>query len=210
MFLTVCCADVVDAIAESSEAITREEVFDPLKGLLKYCHLCTSSLTTTTRSFAELNRTSMTKLMDVIVSGLNSQAEALASELESPDAEGLDSFRRPLEMYSFLLLWIITCAESVTNQKNSASARESNRGKQGKTKQSAAAKEQAAQWDCASQLQTAFDVMCKVLKLKLAKVWTLTSEKDTFVRCVPDCDLPNTFLVCTLGPPISLQRPKLA
>jgi hypothetical protein len=29
-------ADVVDAIAESSDAIAREEVFDALKGLLKY------------------------------------------------------------------------------------------------------------------------------------------------------------------------------
>jgi condensin complex subunit 1 len=128
----------------------------------------------------------MTKVMDVIVSGLNSQAEALGSELESPDAEGLESFRKPLEMYSFLLLWIITCAEAVSTQKSSASARESTRSKQGKSK-SAAAKEQAAQWDYTPQLQTAFDVMCKVLKLKLAKIWTLTSEKDTFVRFVPRC-----------------------
>lgn len=126
----------------------------------------------------------MTKLMDVIVSGLNSQAEVLASELESPGAESLESFRKPLEIYSFLLLWIITSAEAFTTHKNNASVRESTRGKQGKGKQSAAAKEQAAQWDCTPQLQTAFDVMCKVLKLKLAKVWTLTSEKDTFVRYI--------------------------
>ena len=132
----------------------------------------------------------MTKIMDVILSGLNSQAEALASELESPDAQGLDSFRKPLEMYSFLLLWIITCAETVAVQKHAVSVRES-RGKQSKAKQSAAAKEQATQWDCAPQLQTAFDVMCKVLKLKLAKIWTLTSEKDTFVRFLPCYDAPD-------------------
>jgi len=28
-------AEIVDSIAESSDAITREEVFDPLKGFLK-------------------------------------------------------------------------------------------------------------------------------------------------------------------------------
>ena len=132
----------------------------------------------------------MTKLMDVIVSGLNNQAEALASELESPESDCLDSFRKPLEMYSFLLLWIITCAETVAAQKHNASVRES-RAKQSKAKQSAASKEQAAQWDCTSQLQTAFDVMCKVLKLKLAKIWTLTSEKDTFVRFLPRYDAPD-------------------
>jgi condensin complex subunit 1 len=124
----------------------------------------------------------MTKLMDVIVSGLNSQAEALASELESPDAEGLDSFRKPLEMYSFLLLWIITCAENISTHKSTSTIKETTRGRQSKAKQAAAAKEQATHWDYTLQLQMAFDVMCKVLKLKLAKVWSLTSEKDTFVR----------------------------
>lgn len=120
--------------------------------------------------------------MDVIISGLNNQAEALASELESPDAEGLDSFRKPLEMYSFILLWIITSAESVGSQRSTSTSKEMTRGRQSKAKQVAAARDQAAHWDYSPQLQTAFDVMCKVLKLKLAKVWTLTSEKDTFVR----------------------------
>lgn len=126
----------------------------------------------------------MTKLTDVVVSGLNAQAEALASELESPDTEGLDSFRKPLEMYSFLLLWIITSAEAMCSQKASTT-KESARNRQSKAKQSSAsmAKDSAGQWEYTPQLQNAFDVMCKVLKLKLAKVWTLTSEKDTFVRC---------------------------
>ena len=126
----------------------------------------------------------MTKLMDVVVSGLNAQAEALASELESPDAEGLDSFRKSLEMYSFLLLWIITCAEVMGSQKTASAVKEPARGRQSKAKQSGASsvKDQICQWDYTPQLQTAFDVMCKILKLKLAKVWTLTSEKDTFVR----------------------------
>jgi condensin complex subunit 1 len=124
--------------------------------------------------------------MDVIVSGLNAQAEALASELESPDAEGLDSFRKPLEMYSFLLYWIVTCAETLATQKAASGSRDGGKGRQSKAKQAAAAKDQAAPWDYTPQLQVAFDVMCKVLKLKLAKVWTLTSEKDTFVRyCNP-------------------------
>jgi condensin complex subunit 1 len=120
--------------------------------------------------------------MDVIVSGLNAQAEALASELESSDAEGLDSFRKPLEMYSFFLLWIITSAETMATQKSGSGSKEGGRGRQSKAKQAAASKEQATHWDYTPQLQTAFDVMCKILKLKLAKIWTLTSEKDTFVR----------------------------
>ena len=125
----------------------------------------------------------MTKLMDVIVSGLNNQADALAAELDSPDAEGLDSFRKPLEMYSFLLFWIINSAETIGSQKSTTTAKETTRGRQSKAKQSAAAWDQATSWDHTPHLQTAFEVMCKILKLKLAKIWTLTSEKDTFVRC---------------------------
>jgi condensin complex subunit 1 len=128
----------------------------------------------------------MTKLVDVIVSGLNSQAESLASELESPDTEGLNSFRKPLEMYSFLLLWIITLAEGPGSQQSSSGSKESTRGKQSKAKQASSPKDQTVQWDYTPQLQTALDVMCKILKLKLVKVWTLTSERDTFVRYVED------------------------
>ena len=120
--------------------------------------------------------------MDVIVSGLNSQTEALASELESPEAEGLDSFRKPLEMYSFLLLWVITSSETISSQKAVSSSKETRSGKQSRSKNGASGKHQAVHWDSTPQLQAAFDVMCKILKLKLAKIWTLTSEKDTFVR----------------------------
>ena len=123
----------------------------------------------------------MTKLMDVIVSGLSNQVDALASELDSLDTEGLDSFRKPLEMYSFLLFWILSSAETIGSQKSTAT-KEPARGRQSKAKLAAAAKDQAVNWDHIPQLQTAFDVMCKILKLKLAKIWTLTSEKDTFVR----------------------------
>jgi len=124
----------------------------------------------------------MTKLLDVVISGLNSQADAFATELESPEPEGLESFRRPLEMYSFLLLWILTSAETVAGQKTAATTRENSRGRQSKSKQNAATKDQHQPWDYTPQLQTAFDVMCKMLKLKLAKLWTITSEKDSFVR----------------------------
>ena len=123
----------------------------------------------------------MTKVMDVIVSGLNSQAEALAAELDAQDIEDLESFRKILEMYSFLLLWIITSAESVCNQKSISTGKETAKGRQSKGRQ-ANTKEQSSQWDPTPQLLTAFDVMCKILKMKLAKVWTLTSEKDSFVR----------------------------
>jgi condensin complex subunit 1 len=155
----------------------KDEIFDALKGIIRShcCFFCADI-----SSFNDLSRTSMTKILDVVTSGLNSQGDALAAELETQDAEGLESFRKPLEMYSFFLLWIITSAESFTPAKSISGAKESGRGRQSKAKQSVT-KDQSSHWDCAPQLHTAFDVMCKILKLKLAKVWTLTSEKDSFV-----------------------------
>ena len=147
----------------------------------------------------------MTKLMDVIVSGLNAQTEALAAELESSDNESLESFRKPIEMYSFLLLWIITSAETIATQKSASTSKETARGRQSKAKQAAAAKDQSVNWDYTPQLQTAFDVVCKILKLKLVKVWTLTSEKDTLVRYILPLSkgLRSAYI---LGPHTSWQK----
>lgn len=47
------------------------------------------------------------------------------------------------------------------------------------TKAKTAVKETS--WDPTSQLQAALEVMAKVMKIKLAKVFVTTSERDTFI-----------------------------
>jgi condensin complex subunit 1 len=51
----------------------------------------------------------------------------------------------------------------------------------GKPKKGASNKDKDGSWDSATQLQSALDIMCKVLKLKLSKIFMTTSERDTFI-----------------------------
>ena len=63
-------------------------------------------------------------------------------------------------------------------QERSASAAVSRaRGKAAKSK----AVGGEADWDSSAQLQLALDTMCKVLRLKLSRIFLTTSERDTFV-----------------------------
>src|SRR5690606_7643922 len=84
-----------------------------------------------------------------------------------------------LEIYGFLLQWTIATVETKAAEKSSSTVPMS-RGR-GKPKGKAAARDKDGSWDSSSQLQAALDIMCKVLKLKLSKIFMTTSERDTFI-----------------------------
>jgi len=67
----------------------------------------------------------------------------------------------------------------VSSEKSSAPAARGRGGKAASKAKGAAAKD--APWDPTSQIQTALDTMTKVMKLKLAKIFVTTSERDTFI-----------------------------
>lgn len=110
------------------------------------------------------------------MSGLSAEADAANSDLESPDEQdSIAHHKQLLEIYGFLLQWTIAAVETKAAEKSSAAPVGRGRAKPKK----GAAKEDV--WDSATQLQTALDIMCKVLKLKLAKIFLTTSERDTFI-----------------------------
>lgn len=156
---------IVDSIAENPEALTRSSTFDSLQFLLKSASL--------------LPTHSLSKIFDLIVSGLSSEADTLHNELETDEQDAISQHRQLLEVYAFLLQWSISAVEVKAAEKPAGGAPVKGRGtgKNGKSK--AAAKD--GSWDSSIQLQAALDTMCKVLKLKLGKIFTTTSERDTFV-----------------------------
>ena len=122
-------------------------------------------------------------MFDLVMSGLAAVAEVAHHDLESPsddDGDGPAHHKQLLEIYAFLLQWAIECVEAKAAEKPSAAPVARGRGKPKKTTAAAAAAVGAV-WDSSAQLQGALDVMCKVLKLKLAKVFLTTSERDTFI-----------------------------
>lgn len=182
---------IVEAIAENPEALTRSSLFDSLQFLLKcaptslksqqhYPSEPDSELFQLSRSTALLPTHSLSKILDVIVSGLSTEADTVHNDLETDEQDAVQHHKQLLEIYGFLLQWTISAVETKAAEKsaNAAPARGRGGGKGAKAK---AAISKDGTWDSSNQLQAALDVMCKVLKLKLGKVFMTTSERDTFV-----------------------------
>lgn len=160
---------IVDAVAESPDAITRSLYFDSLQFLLKYA----SSLPTH----------ALSKVFDLITSGFSAEAEAIHHDLEADEQDLLAHHKQLLEVYGFLLQWTVSVVETRAAEKSS-SAPVARRGKPKSSKKGGAAVSDDGSWDSSGQLQTALDTMCKVLRLKLSKIFLTTSERDTFIGLV--------------------------
>ncbi|KAK8069249.1 armadillo-type protein [Apiospora phragmitis] len=198
---------IVDAVAENPDSITRAAYFDSLQFLLKCaptsfapsspcisfvrdisnCRSAnqlqgsTSELFVRSRCTQFLPTHALSKIFDLIMSGLAAEADAINHDLESPDEQEIIAHHKMLlEVYGFLLQWAIACVETKAAEKSSTAPVSRARGKGAKAKV-AAGKDKDGNWDSAAQLQTALDVMSKVLKLKLGKIFLTTSERDTFI-----------------------------
>lgn len=117
------------------------------------------------------------KVFDLIISGLSSEADAVNQDVEADEQETLPTHRELLEMYGFLLQWSVQATEHLASEKSaSAPVIKGRKNTKGKT----VAAKQA--FDSSTQLITALDVMVKVFKLKLQRIFVTTSERDNFVQ----------------------------
>ncbi|KAI1365150.1 armadillo-type protein [Xylaria arbuscula] len=158
---------IIDAVADNPDAITRSAYFDSLQFLLKYTQF--------------LPTHALSKIFDLVMSGLAAEADAIAQDLENPDEqEVLAHHKSLLEIYGFLIQWTMACVETKAAEKSSSAPVARARGKGAKSK-AASSRQGEDHWDSAAQLQSALDVMSKVMKLKLGKLFLTTSERDTFV-----------------------------
>ncbi|KAI1826383.1 armadillo-type protein [Xylaria intraflava] len=123
----------------------------------------------------------LSKIFDLVMSGLAAEADAITHDLENPDEQDVLAHHKSLlEIYGFLMQWTMACVETKAAEKSSAAPVSRARGKGVKSK-AAASREKDDHWDSAAQLQSALDIMSKVMKLKLGKLFLTTSERDTFV-----------------------------
>lgn len=179
---------VVDAVAESPDAITRRSLFDTIQFLLKcvpvsspdqqyYENQPDCKLFTRSRISSQIPLTTLSKILDLLTSALSAQADITHTDLEADDQDTIPQHKELLEIYAFLLQWTISAVETRALEK-SASAPAKGRGKGAKAKAGAA---KDGSWDSSGQLEKALDIMSKVLKLKLARIFVTTSERDNFI-----------------------------
>ncbi|KAL4767422.1 armadillo-type protein [Aspergillus nidulans var. acristatus] len=155
---------IVDAVAENPEGLARASSFDSLQFLLKYSNF--------------LPTKSLSKLLDLIVSGLSVEADIIHGDLESDEQDSIQPHKELLEMYGFILQWALSAVELKAAEKP-AEAVPARRGtsKSGRPKVT-----KDSNWDGTAQIQVAMETMCKVMKLKLSKIFLTTSDRDTFIN----------------------------
>ncbi|WEW60385.1 condensin complex non-SMC subunit Cnd1 [Emydomyces testavorans] len=156
---------IVDAVAENPDGLSRSGFFDSLQFLLKF--------------YTVLPTKALSKVLDLIVSGLAVEADVVHNDLESDETDVISHHKQLLEMYAFLLQWALSAVEAKMAEKPAAQTT-ARRGAGKPSKSKAATKETT--WDAAAQLQIAMEAICKVLKLKLSKIFMTTSDRDTFVN----------------------------
>lgn len=122
---------------------------------------------------------SLSKLLDLVVSGLSVEADTIHGDLESDEQDALQHHKQLLEMYGFLLQWALSAVEIKAAEKP-AEAAPARRGA-GKSKSKASARGDG-HWDWTPQIQMSMETMCKVMKLKLGRIFMTTSDRDTFIN----------------------------
>lgn len=138
-----------------------------------------SELFTRSRYTSFLSAHALSKIFDLVTSGLAAEADVINNDLESDEQELVAHHKQLLEIYGFLLQWTIAAVETKAAEKSSTTTVARGRGKPKGKKSDAPARD--GTWDSSTQLQTALDTMCKVLRLKLSKIFLTTSERDTFI-----------------------------
>lgn len=180
---------IVDAVAENPEGLARVSSFDSLQFLLK-CAFApnpepfagpfgpNSELLNLYRYSTFIPTKSLSKLLDLIVSGLSVEADIIHGDLESDEQDGIQHHKELLEMYGFILQWALSAVELKAAEKPAepAPARRGP-GKSGRSKPT-----KDSNWDGTAQIQVSMETMCKVMKLKLSKIFLTTSDRDTFIN----------------------------
>ncbi|CAG8544327.1 22071_t:CDS:10 [Dentiscutata erythropus] len=166
--------DTIDKISESSSSIINAELFDTMRSFVK--------------NFNELKSATMNRVLDIILTGIQAECENTSSDLDADDEETYSEHRTALEMYGFLLVWLISNAENKADSKSIASGTMAMAG--GKTKRQRQTKPKSStpsavslsdEWDWSAQKPVTLRLMVKVLELKIKNIWTSTHERDTFV-----------------------------
>ncbi|KAF2857530.1 chromosome condensation complex Condensin, subunit D2 [Piedraia hortae CBS 480.64] len=152
---------ISDAIGENPDALLQQQHLDNLQFLLKQTLFIPPA--------------SLSKLIDIVSSGLAAEAEIVHHEEQEGETD-FSQHKQTLEAFAFLLQWCIAAAESKSVEKP-ASGPVRGKGAKGKGKTG----QKTGNWDPLAQLQTALDIMSKVMRLKLAKIFVTTSERDTFI-----------------------------
>lgn len=177
--LTEVLEPIRDSIHENPDALNRSATFDTLQCLLKCVPVhqprTQCALADPSRISPSIPGPFVGKILNIITSGLSNEADIANQDVENDEQETLTHHKQLLEMYGFLLQWSVCAVETKAAEKSAAPARKGPKGTKKTTTKDGV-------WDSTNQIQTAMDVMCRVMKLKLNRIFSTTSDRDTFIN----------------------------
>ncbi|KAL1746755.1 non-SMC mitotic condensation complex subunit 1-domain-containing protein [Schizophyllum fasciatum] len=168
----------IEQVAANSDAITNPEVFDVYRSVLKHAN--------------EVYGVLMTKMLDSICSGLQSEVLTAKGDLEAMGEDAYAEHRTAIEMYAFLLCWFATIAETVKPIEEDAASAPPPKAKRGRGGKSAAAsraasKKTASEWSWSAQIDNVLKHIIRVLGasgIQSQKMWPDAKERDEFINAV--------------------------
>ena len=170
--VAILLEQAVEAVADSSDAITVPEVFDSYRSLLKYAE--------------KLQGTTMSKVLDSVSSGFQAQVDATLRDSADEDQQALASRKMALEMYAFLLHMFSLAAERVKDGGDEDAPVVATKGRRGRGGKAAAARNAAVrrveQWSWQEHIPGILALIAKVFRIKTQRIWVTSVERDTFVK----------------------------
>ncbi|TPX42544.1 hypothetical protein SeMB42_g05088 [Synchytrium endobioticum] len=164
--------DISHILLTDPASLSTADAFDSLQSCLKYLE--------------SLEPSTIQRVGDVIVNGLERHAENVATDIEEANQANFDLDRTFLEMYTFLLYWLMMSAEK--KAKSDASAKErANIGKPKKGRLGKSKLAQASDWDWPSQKLKALKVLFDIFSLELKRIWISSAERDAYINMVTKC-----------------------
>lgn len=130
------------------------------------------------RHASSIPATALSKILDLIISGISTESDIIHSDLESDEQDAIQAHKRTIEIFAFLLQWSLDAIDTKASSERAA-APTARKGVKTSKQKTGTAKETT--WDPSAQIQNGLEAMARVMKVKLSKIFVTTSERDTFI-----------------------------
>ncbi|OWZ79155.1 condensin complex subunit 1 [Cryptococcus neoformans Bt85] len=173
-------SSAIEEIAGDPESIVNSSpsTFDVFRSILKYADQ------------PNIDAGILTKLLDVIVSGLSYHSSAVMAIVNGQgfgaeaDMDAPMVHKQPLEMWAFLLQWFVNVAERGAGRTNDEPRQAmTGRGKKKITKTAAGGAGVATSFMFSDHLPLVLGTMHKTLRIPTSRLWRTSSEREAFISC---------------------------
>ncbi|KAK8845335.1 hypothetical protein IAR55_006048 [Kwoniella newhampshirensis] len=174
-------SSAIESIVNDPESLIHSQpaTFDVFRSILKHA------------DSPNITGTLLTKLLDVILSGLNNHSNAVMAMVGGQgfstgevDMDAPLVHKQPLEMWAFLLQWFVTAAErGAGRSSDEPKTTAAGGGGKGKKKTTASKNSRSTSFVWFDHLPMVLATMTKTLRVPTSRIWRTTSERETFLSC---------------------------